>query len=111
MQTKYLFPERETLISALESEFEDNENCRLFVSEIPTADVLGVVRCKDCANGCHKTDKTVRSVREMLSRIASEMRYTIQMMRDIERWQNQGCVFYQPKRRHPKKQRRKNKRR
>ena len=40
--------ERETLISALESEFEDNENCRLFVSEIPTADVVKVVRCKDC---------------------------------------------------------------
>lgn len=34
--------ERETLISALESEFEDNENCRLFVSEIPTADVVEV---------------------------------------------------------------------
>ena len=47
----------------------------------------------------------------MLSRIASEMRYTIKMMRDIERWQNQGCVFYQPKRKHPKKQRRKNKKR
>ncbi len=43
---KYI--ERETLISALESEFEDNENCRLFVSEIPTADVVEVVRCKDC---------------------------------------------------------------
>lgn len=40
--------ERETLISALESEFEDNEHCRLFVSEIPTADVVEVVRCKDC---------------------------------------------------------------
>lgn len=40
--------DRETLISALESEFEDNENCRLFVSEIPTADVVEVVRCKDC---------------------------------------------------------------
>lgn len=25
----------------------------------PTADVVEVVRCKDCANGCHKTDKTV----------------------------------------------------
>ena len=43
---KYI--ECETLISALESEFEDNENCRLFVSEIPTADVFEVVRCKDC---------------------------------------------------------------
>jgi hypothetical protein len=32
------------------------------------------------------------------------------MMRDIERWRNQGSVFYQPKRKHPKKQRRKNKR-
>ena len=47
----------------------------------------------------------------MLSRIASDMRYTMQMMRDIEHCQNQGCVFYQPKRKHPKKQRRKNKRR
>ena len=42
------FIERETLISALESEFEDNENCRLFVSKIPTADVVEVVRCSEC---------------------------------------------------------------
>ena len=47
----------------------------------------------------------------MLSRLASDMRYTIQMMRDIEKFQNQGSVFYQPKRKHPKKQRRKNKKR
>ncbi len=47
----------------------------------------------------------------MLSRLASDMRYTMQMMRDIERLQSQGCVFYQPKRKHPKKQRRKNKKR
>ena len=46
----------------------------------------------------------------MLSRLASDMRYTIKMMRDMERWQNEGNVFYQPKRKHPKKQRRKNKR-
>lgn len=46
----------------------------------------------------------------MLSRIAIDMRYTIKMMRDLERLQNQGNVFYQPKRKHPKKQRRKNKR-
>lgn len=47
----------------------------------------------------------------MLSRLVSDMAYTIKMMRDMEKFQNEGRVFYQPKRKHPKKQRRKNKRR
>ena len=47
----------------------------------------------------------------MLSRLASDMVYTTKMMRDMEKYQNQGSVFYQPKRKHPKKQRRKNKKR
>jgi len=34
----------------------------------------------------------------MLSKLVNDMTYTIKMMRDLERLQNQGSVFYQPKR-------------